>query len=57
MTKSGFRAVDIKMKKDRDVASWRYVWGADIWINNIPIVKCLLLANMIVWTLLVATIH
>jgi len=29
-----------------------YLWGADIWFGRVPVVKSLLLANIIVWVLL-----
>ena len=30
-----------------------YLWGADIWFGRVPVIKSLLLANIIVWVLLI----
>ena len=53
---SKFRAVELISTEVTKGHNWKTVskilWGMDIWINNIPVVKVLILANVIVWLLL-----
>jgi hypothetical protein len=49
-----YRAVDVRITKSTD---WKerlkYIWGADIFINDIPIIKTMLLTNALVWMILI----
>jgi len=50
-----FRAIQFNFRKDNTVG-WKetikILWGFDIWMGNTPIVKVLILANVIVWLIL-----
>ena len=50
-----FRAVQFNFSKDNDIGwkeTLKILWGFDIWMENVPIVKVLIFANIIVWLLL-----
>ena len=55
INKTKWRAIDIKLGKPwyEGVGLFHRLWGADIWINNIPVLKTLILANIIVWGLMI----
>ena len=56
INKTKWRAINIITGKPPEGIgrNWfRRLWGADIWINNIPVVKTIVLANITVWALLV----
>ncbi len=49
-----WRAFQINMGTDvLQIGRWRIIWGMDIWLGNVPFMKTLLLANIIVWVLMI----
>ena len=54
-----YRAIDFKVKKENGLdINWReYVWGTDIFINGVPLIKCLIvgniIANIIIWLIFI----
>ena len=54
-TKTGtWRTIDIQVKSSilREFGLLKLIWGTDIWINNVPVLKCIIAANILVWILL-----
>lgn len=51
MEVTSFRTIDITIVSGK-APWWKYVWGADIWINNVPILKTLVGCNILVWLLM-----
>lgn len=49
-----YRAVDISFSADvwDKLSHWQVIWGTDIWINNIPTLKMMILANIIIWIIM-----
>jgi hypothetical protein len=61
----GYRAIDIKVinKLDRKLTMLDYIkiiWGQDVWIDGIPVIKLLILfnilANITIWVILFRSI-
>jgi hypothetical protein len=52
-----YRAIQIKYAiwKATPIEIIKFIWGADIWLGNIPFMKSLILANIIVWAIMWAT--
>ena len=48
---SKWRAVDINVDLT-GLSKLKGLWGADIWINGWPVLKLLILANVVVWILM-----
>ena len=46
-----WRVIDVVIRRETyaKIGLWRLVWGADIFVNDIPILKCFALINIIVW--------
>ena len=56
INKTKWRAITIVLGKPQEKIgrNWFHkLWGADVWVNDIPILKTLVLANIIVWILMV----
>ncbi len=49
-----YRAIDIKMPINiaKEFGIWRTIWGTDIFINGIPILKLIALANLVMWLIM-----
>ena len=49
----------IYIKTDKSVANkfgwFQAIWGTDVWINGMPIMKLILIANIVTWTLMIWT--
>jgi len=55
-----YKAIDIQMKKgaELDNITWlEFVWGADVFVNGVPIGKSILFMNIIVWIILYVTLR
>ena len=54
LKKETWRTIDIQVKNEvlHGFSLWKLIWGTDIWINNVPILKCIVAANIIVWIVL-----
>ncbi len=52
--KGRWRAIDIQVCNEvlQGFDLLPLIWGTDIWINNVPVLKCLVAANILVWILL-----
>ena len=52
--KQRFRAIEIAgvWEMAKKAGFWNALWGTDIWIDGVPFLKCLVLANIIVWLLM-----
>ena len=51
MTK--FKAIDIEIQSEKVLCTWCWLlWRADIWINEIPVLKLLIGCNIVVWLLM-----
>jgi len=38
--------------KPRGIKQWaRYLWGYDIWVGSVPLIKTIVFVNVIVWLL------
>jgi len=49
------RAIDIKVpfsSMRKEFGFWRALWGMDVFINDIPVLKSMIAANIIVWLVL-----
>lgn len=48
------RTVEIQVKNEalQGFSLLKLIWGTDIWINNVPVLKCLVAANILIWILL-----
>lgn len=46
-----WRAIDIKII-GADLRIWQALWGTDIFINGIPILKVIVLTNVVVWVIM-----
>lgn len=53
-TTRSYRLIDIKWDTSflMGVGFWKRLWGTDIWIQNIPCVKVMALANILMWVAL-----
>ena len=51
----GFKALHFHFSQPRLSITqiWRMVWGVDIFFGPVPLVKVMLLANLLVWGVLV----
>jgi len=51
---SSYRAIQIRFDRGFvETVGWRKaIWGLDIWMNNVPILKSLIAANILVWIIL-----
>jgi len=49
-----FRAIDIRVPAEawKKIGWLRGLWGLDIWINDVPVVKALVVANIVIWMLM-----
>lgn len=49
-----WRAVEIQVEGSalKEFGLWRIIWGTDIFINNVPFMKCLVVVNLLVWAFL-----
>jgi len=49
-----YRAIDIDMPFSavKEWGLWRVLWGTDVFINNIPVLKFIVLANFVVWLIM-----
>jgi len=52
-----YRAININVGGDnsnliREFGLWKFIWGTDIFINGLPFMKCLVLANIVVWVII-----
>jgi hypothetical protein len=47
-----WKAIEIKVESNGTTPLYKALWGADIWINGVPVLKSLILANIIVWSIL-----
>jgi len=49
------KAVYIQCFTSKTLLSFKigyWLWGMDIWINNVPVMKTIIIANIVVWLLL-----
>lgn len=48
-------AIDIKITATyiQAVGLWRAIWATDIWINDVPVLKCAGLLNLLGWLLFI----
>lgn len=44
-----WRILDIRLPKSSGIGFWEIFWGADVFINNFPILKIFMLINIIFW--------
>jgi hypothetical protein len=52
VTVGKYRAIEITVDKSLyRIGIWKVLWGTDIFINNLPIIKLLITANVIVWAI------
>lgn len=51
-----WKAIEITLKDWRkivkEVGLWEIIWGTDIFIQKIPVIKSMILANLLMWVLL-----
>jgi len=49
-----WRAVQIGLGKGavQEFGLWQIFWGTDIFINDVPLLKCLIVFNLIIWIFL-----
>ena len=49
-----WRAIEVRLghQEIQKIGWLRFLWGADIWIEGLPVLKLLILANIIVWLIL-----
>ena len=48
-----WRAVDIRCERlTKEVPLRHLLWGADIFIQNVPMIKLMMAANLVMWILL-----
>lgn len=54
INKSKWRAIDIQVSNEvlKGFDLLELIWGTDIWINKVPVLKCLVAVNILVWILL-----
>lgn len=54
---TSYRAVEVNIPETvmKEIGFWRSFWGADIWINDTPMIKLGIVVNIIVWTILFYT--
>ena len=52
--KAKWRTIELQVKNEalQGFDLLELIWGTDIWINNVPVLKCLIAANILVWILL-----
>jgi hypothetical protein len=52
-----YRAIDIYMTYSaiEEWGLWRVLWGTDVFINNIPVLKSMVLVNFVVWLVMFVT--
>jgi hypothetical protein len=50
-TSNKYRVLEIKILpyNIKQYGIWRVIWGTDIFINDVPFLKCIVLANILVW--------
>lgn len=51
--KKVWRAVDIHapIQSIKEIGFLTWFWGTDIFINDVPLLKCMVVANVVVWIL------
>ena len=49
-----FRAIDIRLTAEtrKEIGWLRGLWGLDIWINDLPVLKALVVVNIMIWMLM-----
>ena len=55
--KGTWRTIDIQVSIEtlRGFSLLEIIWGTDIWINKVPILKSIVAANFIIWIILFLT--
>ena len=50
-----FRAIEVNIPASvmKELGFFKTLWGTDIFINDIPMIKLMILANIIVWNLII----
>jgi hypothetical protein len=43
-----YRAISIEISRTQ-CGFWRMIWGTDIFVNGIPVLKVFLLINILMW--------
>ena len=51
---TSWRALNIRAGRDliKEVGLCKIIWGTDIFINGVPMIKLMILANILMWVLL-----
>ena len=46
-----WRAIDIRLR-NMNIDRWRWIWGLDIFINDVPMIKLFAAVNVVVWVIM-----
>ena len=49
---TSFKAVEIKFASDGKIPWWKIIWGMDIFIQGVPMLKSIVISNIIIWVIL-----
>jgi len=49
----GWKVLQLKLEKPKGLRQWiNALWGLDVFIHKVPLLKTIILSNIIVWILL-----